>query len=91
MNVWQEYVAGTDPKDSSSYLRVDAGSANGGTTVVFGAVSNRTYTLLFTDALGASWSRLAELAARATNHLEILPDAPATPQRYYRVVTPRQP
>ena len=88
---WQEYVAGTDPKDPSSYLRVDAGSANGGTTVVFGAVSNRTYTLLFTDALGASWSRLAELAARATNHLEILPDAPATPQRYYRVVTPRQP
>ncbi len=89
---WEEHVAGTDPMDRASYLKIDSLAASPTTTVSFLAVSNRTYTVHYTDGLpSGSWFVLAEVPARATNRVEQVPDLTATTNRFYRLVTPRQP
>lgn len=61
-------------------------------TLSFLAMSNHTYTVQYTDALdGRAWSRLADILATGTNRVEALTDMNgAGPNRFYRVVTPRQ-
>jgi CotH kinase protein/Fn3 associated/Lamin Tail Domain/Concanavalin A-like lectin/glucanases superfamily/Immunoglobulin I-set domain/Chitobiase/beta-hexosaminidase C-terminal domain/Bacterial TSP3 repeat len=89
---WQEYVAGTDPTNASSYLKIETVLGDLGATVVFGAMSNKTYTLQYTDALGVRpWSKWIDLLARPTNHVEALLDPDFRTNRFYRVVTPWQP
>jgi hypothetical protein len=89
---WQEYVAGTDPTDPLSYLKIDLMNLGGGATVAFSAVSNRTYTVQFTDALpGGAWSKLADVLARTNNRVETIFDSGYTTNRFYRLVTPQQP
>lgn len=92
-----EYRAGTDPRDPTSYLRIDAPTVSGGTagvSVSFLAASNRTYTVEARDAVDAGpWRSLAEVVAAPTNRVVTVfdPDKPtATGQRVYRLVTPRQ-
>jgi hypothetical protein len=89
---WQEYIAGTDPADARSYLKIDAlTAATTGATLTFSAISNKTYTVQYTDTLGSgSWSNLVELAARTNNATETVFDPAFTPTRAYRLVTPRQ-
>jgi hypothetical protein len=92
MSNWEEYVAGTDPTNSSSYLKVDSVAANGGATITFNALARKTYTVQFTTALdGGSWIKLADAAARPTDHIETVFDANYSTNRFYRLVTPRQP
>jgi hypothetical protein len=87
-----EYLAGTDANDSNSFLRVEQTVFPGLAIVQLSAVSNRTYTVQFTDKLPAvSWTRLADVVARPTNHIESFPDPTWTTNRFYRVVLPRQP
>jgi len=87
-----EYIAGTDPANSLSYLKIDSIVAGGGATLTFGAVSNKTYSIEYADALGAGlWSRLTEFVARPTNRTETVVDAAFNTNRFYRVVTPRRP
>ncbi len=89
---WEEYTAGTDPTNAASYLRVDLPPAGAGTTVRFAAVSNRTYSVLFNTTPGTDpWTKLADVVARDTNRVELIPDPGWSTNRYYRVVTPRQP
>jgi hypothetical protein len=47
-----EFLAGTDPTNPSSYLKIDSITADGMATLVFGAISNRTYSVQYSDALG---------------------------------------
>jgi hypothetical protein len=92
MSNWQEHVAGTDPTNAASYLKIEAAVDGAGTRVLLGAVSNKTYTVQFTDALAtAHWTKLADLVARPTNRTEGLRDPVFRSTRFYRVVTPRQP
>jgi hypothetical protein len=85
-----EYTAGTDPASSLSYLRLDQGP--GAATVSVAAISNRTYTVQFTDRLGSGvWSRLADIVAQPINRVETIADPAWTTNRFYRLVTPRQP
>jgi hypothetical protein len=88
----QEYTAGTDPADALSYLKFDSLTAGAGATIRFGAISNRTYTVEFSDDLGsASWSKLADVPARANNRVETVIDSGSNSNRVYRLATPRQP
>lgn len=92
MNNRAEYVAGTDPTNSLSYLKIEENVVTGSATVLFSAVSNRTYSVQYTDALGTQpWQKLFDVAGRATNFVAELPDPDWRPQRFYRAVTPWQP
>jgi hypothetical protein len=87
-----EYLAGTDPLDPSSYLVLEPAIAAGAARLRVAAVSNRTYTVQFSDApRGGSWRKLADIAARRLNHVEVIPDPDWTSNRFYRVVLPAQP
>ena len=86
-----EYLAGTDPTNALSYLKVDR-LGTGPTQLEFHAVSNTTYTVLYRDAIHTGpWLKLADLLARTSNRVEIVRDPNAATNRFYRVVTPRQP
>jgi hypothetical protein len=86
-----EFIAGTDPQDSQSYLRVEEILASGGArTVRFVAVSNRTYSVLHRPAAGSgAWLKLLDVPARSTNRLEsVIDSTQPAPARFYRLVTP---
>jgi hypothetical protein len=92
MNNGAEYTAGTDPTSNLSYLKIEQGIAPNVASVHFAAVSNRTYTVQFTDDLNfGTWSRLADVLARTTNRVETFVDPAWTTNRFYRVILPRQP
>jgi hypothetical protein len=91
----EEYTAGTDPQDPLSYLKVDllASHELGGAIISFYAVSNRTYTVEFCDAVNTGvWQRLIDVVATATNRTMVLTNtAPDASLRFYRLATPRKP
>ena len=91
----EEHIAGTDRLDPESYLRIDQLTPTGSATVWFNAVSNRTYSVLFTDSLvppgGGTWSKLADVPARSTTEAQSVIDPEPTPTRFYRLVTPAAP
>ncbi len=87
-----EFIAGTDPANGQSYLKIEQGIVPGDAMVQFAAVSNRTYTVQFKEGLNApAWSRLVDVPARATNVVHRIEDPAWTTNRFYRVATPRQP
>jgi hypothetical protein len=87
-----EYRAGTDPGNPASYLRVDAGVTSGQATVQVSAVSNRTYTVQYSDALNSGqWHKLGDVFARITNRVETFIDPVGNTNRFYRVILPTQP
>jgi len=87
-----EFVAGTDPNNAASYLKIEHAITPGTATVRVAAISNHTYTVQFTDNLNSGlWQRLADILGRANNRVESFTDPAWTSNRYYRVVTPRQP
>ena len=87
-----EYVAGTNPLDPQSYLRFEP--LSGGplsASLQFNAISNRTYTLEFSDTVDAEpWQRLADVGAASSNRVAAAVDTNAVPTRLYRIVTPRR-
>ena len=90
---YQEFVAGTNPHDSDSYLKVGSiGREASGVSLEFLAASNRTYSVLYTTNLnGASWWKLVDVSDRPTNWVSIITDpGPASPGRYYRLLTPKR-
>jgi hypothetical protein len=91
MTLLQEYTAGTDPNDPLSYLKVETPQVAGAASVEFLAVSNRTYTVEFTDELGAGWQGLADFVALGTNRVEKAVDPQSNPKRFYRLRTPARP
>lgn len=91
----QESIAGTDPADKDSYLKVDAvapsGSGNG-FTVQFSAVADRSYSVLFADILPTNfWAKLQDVSPAPTNRLvTVTNEAVPSVHRFYRLVTPAQ-
>jgi len=87
-----EWVAVTDPQDPQSYLKVDQLDALSGATLRFIAVSNKSYTIQFSDALGnPEWHNLVDVNARTTNRNAVVVDPAPGARRYYRLVTPKRP
>jgi len=86
-----EYIAGTDPRDPLSYLKVEQ-ITGGPATLQFIAVSNRSYSVQFKSALSDPvWQKLVDIAAQTSTRTETVVDPDATPGRFYRLVTPVQP
>jgi len=91
MSNGQEYAAGTDPNDASSYLKLDARFDGRDVQLGFEALSNKTYSVQYTELLGARpWTNLAAAPARATNRVEWFSDSGSNTNRFYRLVTPQQ-
>jgi len=86
-----EYIAGTDPHNPLSYLKVDSITPQGGASLNFQAVSNRTYSVLYSDSLPPTWAKLISVPARATNWSATVTDPSGRPTRYYRLQTPLTP
>jgi hypothetical protein len=91
-----EYRAGTDPQNKGDYLRVQSLALPDGLDVAllrFVAVSNRTYTVQWRDAVAAGpWWKLEDVPARpVTREVEVRDGTAGLGQRFYRLATPRQP
>ncbi len=91
---WEELLAGTLPNDATSRLALDAfASAPEAVTLQFLAVSNRTYSVLFSESLETpDWEKLADISAESTNRTAIVTDPTGgLASRFYRLVTPQRP
>ena len=89
-----EYIAGTDPSDPNSYLKIQQNTAPGTATLFFGTAAGRSYTIQYSDRLPAApsdWKRLADFVARPTPTVETVTDPNWSTNRFYRVATPRVP
>ena len=89
-----EYLSGTNPRDATSFLKLERITAHPDSVrVSFSALSNRTYSILFRDDLDSlSWNRLTNILSRTTNRFETVVDTEATnASRIYRLVTPLDP
>jgi hypothetical protein len=87
MSNLNEYLAGTDPRDSRSGLKIEGIVASDGVTLWFTAVSNRTYAIEASDALHLSrWTRLIKVDSRSTNRTDRVTDSRSNAERYYRLV-----
>ena len=85
-----EYMAGTNPTNAASYLKVEEVTTGGGANVTFQAVSNRTYTVLYKDGLSeALWTPLVDVVARSTNWTATVNDPTPGTNRFYRIATPK--
>ena len=86
-----EFIAGTDPRDAGSYLRIDSISAHPDVTLTFLAVSNKTYTLQYRTSLSSgSWTDFTHVEAAAGNRIALVRDTSGALNRFYRLVTPRR-
>jgi hypothetical protein len=87
----EESIAGTDPDDPSSYLKVEELSLAGGVNVVFEGVAGLTYSVLYKNQLSdAVWQKLDDVIVGASNRMISVHDGGGNQTRYYRLVTPRQ-
>jgi hypothetical protein len=90
----QEFLAGTDPHNAASYLKIDSISRSIGTTALrFTAIAGRTYTLQYrTNIFSGAWQRLTDIAPSPTNTLiQVNDPSPASAARFYRLATPQLP
>ena len=86
----QEYLAGTDPNDADSCLRITSLQAIlDGVLLEFNAMSNRSYRVEFLNA-GTNWAPLADVVAAPTNRTIRVPDTTSIDRsRLYRVKVQR--
>ena len=86
----EEYVAGTDPHDAQSVLKVAVVRANGW-FLQFNAISNISYTLQARPSLATSlWQDWQNIAAAPTNRFIILPiSILQPPSQFYRAAATR--
>jgi len=87
----EEYLAGTDPNDPQSYLKVDTISRSGNAVLTFMARSNRTYSVQYNAELSElGWSNMVNVFYRPSNRVETVIDPSPATGRVYRLVTPLQ-
>ncbi len=89
-----EFLTGTDPKDTASYLRLTLNEYNGTSCILgFQAIAGKTYSVLYRDDLGSgSWLKLVDVPSQAaTGGITVTDRTVASgTTRFYRVITPAQ-
>ncbi len=96
---YQEFIAGTNPRDASDSLRLKVLSATATATNLtcmlgFEARSNKTYSVIYrTLPDSGNWLTLLNIAFSPTNRFVTVQDILPTGanSRYYRLATPRLP
>ena len=95
---FQEYLAGTDPRNAENRLTIDSATASGGTPQTirlrFNGVADRTYTIQFQNSpAGVNWLKLTNIPPPLVSGMMdvSLTRTTNSASRYYRVVTPWQP
>ncbi len=87
MTDYQEYLAGTEPLDATSSLKLTTiPSVNGNITLNFVALPGKSYAVDARDSLTAAWSRLIDYPAQTATYNAGLVDHPANGIRFYRLV-----
>jgi len=83
----EEFLAGTNPTDNTSILRVVSISAPGSAVrqLVWSSTPGRTYVVQFKDALADNWSTLPG-SVRANASTAAATDDTSNLHRFYRVV-----
>jgi hypothetical protein len=91
MSDTHELVAGTNPNDANSVLKLTLTptAQDGQTTLQFNAASNHSYTIQYLDVLSTTnWLSLQDIPAAPTNRQIGLTNNLPGPSRYYRIATP---
>jgi hypothetical protein len=91
----EEYIAGTRPKDNTSFLHVvEVTRDQDDFAIRFEAVGAKSYSVLGRDAVETGpWEKVVDLSPQPnTEPVEVLDAMPLTNRkRFYRVVTPQLP
>jgi len=91
----QEYLAGTEPRDANSAMRIAwiQSTGVGAVGLRFTAVSNRSYTVQWRrSADSGAWTKLADIAAEpATRTITVPHIDPLETTRFYRLTSPATP
>jgi len=90
----QEYLAGTNPQDSGSALRLEAFADPAGVALRFTARTGKSYSLQFCNNLAADlWLSFSNLGPFSVSQIVWLTDPSTTSggQRWYRLTTPAVP
>jgi hypothetical protein len=91
----QEYLAGTDPHDPASFLKIDSiGLLPGVAALRFTRVASHSYSIQYrTSVATGSWQKLADVESAPTTAAVQVNDLSAggATSRFYRLVTPKQP
>jgi len=89
----EEYLAGTNPADRNSVLRLVIDSVtNEDVSLSFQAMAARSYTVQGTHNLAAGWGRLTDVApGNEARRVSVVDETGGQAHRFYRVVTPAQP
>jgi len=89
----EEFVAGTDPTNALSVLKLHV-SATNKAILNFVAQTNRGYTVQYqTSLLSSNWNSLTNIAISPLVRTTVLhaPNPPPESERFYRVITPPDP
>jgi hypothetical protein len=90
----QEYLAGTDPHDAQSYLKLESITRGSGVVAIgFIAAAGRTYSILYRFDLGTGgWQKLTDIEAfSVTTPVQVNDPTAGGPARFYRLITPKLP
>jgi hypothetical protein len=90
----QEFLAGTNPRDAQSALKISSISRiSGGFALRFNGIAGHSYTIQYRNSLSTgSWQKLADVSSLVVNSDVVVNDTSGAglSTRFYRLVTPSQ-
>ncbi len=86
-----EIIAGTDPFDAASQLRIDSIAFGEAAVLAFRAEASLPYTVQYATDPAGEWLNLTTLAAQATARDETVVDRSTGPRKFFRLATPTIP